>query len=208
MLPAVPVFIWFRIQRFGELKFLLAMTSGVLSVLIAALIQSLFPSHIPDSMGSLLFYVFVHIALIEELSRFLCLYLLFRFFSFTRIPFPNNENETFFGMPSGLAAGVGFAAAETIFYSISDPAIAFHRLFTAVALHSACGLRIGAALGIFKKQPKAAFSMALTAILIHGMYNFFILNPNYPWFFAGLIALAALVSSLLNMAQTAKLYKR
>jgi RsiW-degrading membrane proteinase PrsW (M82 family) len=147
------------------------------------------------------------ISLVEELSRLLCLYLLFRFCSFARIQAQAGSQTAFFGAPSGLAAGLGFAAAEGIFYSVSNPGAALWRIFArrifATALHAACGARIGTALSLLidsdRKQAPAAAVMILTAILIHAMYNFCILNPRVPSFLAALLALVFLASSLLTM---------
>jgi RsiW-degrading membrane proteinase PrsW (M82 family) len=191
LLPVVPLFVWFRIRRFGMLPFFLALAAGVLSVLIAMLGQSFFTPLAAQDQGVFFLFGIIRISLVEELSRLLSLFLLFRF-SFARVSVPS------YGAPSGLAAGFGFAAAESIFYSLSDPVAALWRIFTA-ALHGACGARIGTALSLGRKKVPAAIVLVLTAVLIHTMYNFCILNSSLPSVLAALLAIAALASSLLAM---------
>jgi RsiW-degrading membrane proteinase PrsW (M82 family) len=202
LLPAIPLYIWFRVRRFGDLPFFLALGAGVLSVLIAALAHSLFaPLREQDGIGTLVLGVF-RISLVEELSRLLCLYLLFRFCSFSRIQAQAGSQTAFFFFFFCLAAGLGFAVAEGIFYSLSNPGAALWRILTA-ALHAACGARIGAALSLVidtdRRQAPSAVFFILTAILVHAMYNFCILNPRVPSFLAVLLALVFLASSLLTM---------
>jgi RsiW-degrading membrane proteinase PrsW (M82 family) len=101
-----------------------------------------------------------------------------------------------------MAAGLGFAAAENVFYSVSNPGAALWRIFPA-ALHAACGARIGTALSIGispdKRQALAGISIVFTAILIHAVYNFCLLNPRVPDFIPALLALTSLGSSVLTM---------
>ena len=195
LLPLVPVLILFHKRKYGLFRFLLAVAAGVLSVLAAGLVQIFFPFNLPDQsrMGELLFGIFVRVSLVEELSRVLTLALLFRF-----VPYMGTKDSPALGAPLGLAAGLGFGAGESIFYGISDPGITLLRVFTA-ALHGACGARIGSALAQVKNQPFTALSLFVTAVCIHGMYNFCILNPGVPWFFSAFIALSALSSSLVNI---------
>ena len=210
LIPVIPVYIWFAVRNYGRLRFLFAFTAGVLALLAAGFIQSFFPA--PDFHGRIefvLFSVFIRISLVEEFSRFLALFILFYFFPNSRIPIPgfssfasgHTEDPTpsFFGMPSGICAGLGFAAGESLFYGIADPAAAFLRVFTAAPLHAACGARIGSALGIYRKEPLRAAFLILAAVFIHGMYDFFILNPSIPWFLPCFLALSALISSLLSI---------
>jgi RsiW-degrading membrane proteinase PrsW (M82 family) len=207
--PIIPLYIWFRIRRFGTLPFLLALGTGFVTVFVAALGHYFFtPLSEQDGMGALVLGV-LRISLIEELSRLLCLYLLLRFCSVARIQAQTEPQQigptvpaSFFGTPSGMAAGLGFAAAENIFYSVSNPGAALWRIFTA-ALHAACGARIGTALSVGmgpnRKQTLAGFSMILAAILIHAMYNFSVLNPRVPDIIPALLALTSLASSVLTM---------
>ena len=206
VIPLVPAYLWFRHKKYGVWKFFLPAFSGIISVFIAGLAQNLFPLHISDNgMADLLFGVFIRVSLTEELTRTVMLFLVFNFFPFVKIMYyrqtvnPGDLEPVFFGAPSGLAAGLGFAAGESIFYGLPDFRIALLRIVTAAPLHAACGARIGSALGMVKKQPVSAFVLFFSAFFIHGMYNFCIENPGLPRFFPAFIAFAALISSILNI---------
>ena len=205
IIPLVPFFVWFRARNFGLLRFLLSLAAGILAVIPAVLIQSFFPPPSPRAeIGLVLFGAFVRISLVEESCRFLTLFLLFRLCPYARIVSPlsavaNAENKhfSFFGAPSGLVAGLGFAAGESIFYGLTDPGIVILRAFTAAPLHAACGARIGTCLGVLAEAPLRAIFLIIAAIFIHGIYNFFIVNQGIPWFLPAFIALSALASSIL-----------
>ena len=207
LIPLVPVYIWFHKMKFGSLRFYLSVAAGVISVLIAGLAQGFMPLHLSGTspLTGLLFGVFIRVSLIEELSRAFVLFLLFYFFPYSRIMFREKPGSkllsgsvSFFGAPSGLAAGLGFAAGESIFYGIADPGIALMR-FSAAALHGACGIRVGTALGYLAKSRFYSVFIFLTAVLIHGIFNFCILNPGIPEFLPAFIAFAALASSLISV---------
>ena len=202
-IPLVPAFVWFRVKQYGTFRFLFAAAAGVCTVLLAGLVQSFFPAAalVSDQAGlrSILFGVFIRVALVEELSRAVLLLFLFNVFPFSRIPAGSNDPQSFFGAPSGLTAGLGFAAGESIFYSLIDFRIALLRIFTAAPLHAACGARVGNALGIAGKHPVTAVIMFITAFFIHGVYNFCIQNQGIPWLLSVFIALTALISSLVNI---------
>ena len=207
LMPLVPVYIWFKKKKFGTLRFLLAAAAGVLTVLVAGLAQSFFPMHLygTSHLTQLLYSIIIRVSLIEELSRALLLFLLFYFIPYSRIMFkggqesgPYMRSAPFFGAASGLAAGLGFAVGENIFYSLADPGIAFLRLSSA-AVHGTCGIRVGAALGNISKSRFNAFSLFISAVLIHSIFNFSILNPVIPVFLPVFIAFTALASSLVSV---------
>ena len=209
VIPILPFFFWFKARDYGPLRFLLSLAAGLLAVLIAGLAQSFFPPpDIHGGMGFVFFSVFIRISLVEELSRLLTLCILFRFpYSQIKLTASSNPDNFpgFFGAPSGLVAGLGFAAGENIFYGLTDTGTAFLRIFTALPLHAACSARIGTALGISRKEPLQAIVLIITAVFIHGIYNFFILNPGIPWFLPGLIAMSALGSSIIAIRQGEKI---
>ena len=186
---------------------MLPAAAGIFSVLPAGLIQNFIPLHLTGQSEArdLLFGVFVRVSLTEELVRFTVLLFLFYLIPHLRI-YPRGQTfrsagnrETFLGAPSGLAAGLGFAAGESVFYGLSDPGTAFLRIFTAVPLHAACGSRIGNAAGLIRRQPVLTFFNFVGAFFIHGIYDFCIRNPAVPRFLPVFIALSALISSLFNV---------
>jgi len=190
-IPGIVVFIWFRARKYGVTLpwFLLSIIAGILSLLAAALIQRFF-SPKQDGLGDLFFGVFIRIALVEELSRLV-----------TFIPLSAAANHTqktgiSFGAALGLVSGLGFAILENAFHGIADISITLLRAFTAAPLHGACGIRVGAAVFVFRKSPAMAFFYFASAALIHGAYNLIIIIPAIPSGLAILIALSALFASL------------
>jgi hypothetical protein len=97
----------------------------------------------------------------------------------------------------GLVAGFGFAVLESAVYGASNPGILLPRMFTASLLHGACGSRVGFSLAMFPKTPVQAVFRFLTAVVIHGVYDFMLETPGrLPLVAAVLIALSALASSV------------
>jgi RsiW-degrading membrane proteinase PrsW (M82 family) len=205
-LPVLVVWIWIRVRRFpiGLPWFLAALLGGALSLLIAAILQALFPRINEAAMGQaaiaiMLFKIFIQIAFTEELGRFgvfvLLLGLVRRFGKHTE-----SSDQRFatpaFDAVTGLIAGLGFAVIETALYGVGDFGIALIRAVTAAPLHGACGTRIGMAVFHIKDAPGLALARFLYAVIIHGMYNFMIISPGIPQVFSILIAFTALFSSI------------
>ncbi|AEF83242.1 PrsW family glutamic-type intramembrane protease [Leadbettera azotonutricia] len=210
-LPLIPAWIWFRSLKLGSRWFLSSIAAGLLSVLAAVLVQSLFPSPRPGtsagSPGPVLYGIFVRIALIEELSRILTLRPLIgvygRKIGKAKEDGPGAE-DNFAASAMGLAAGLGFAVVESALYTAASPGIALLRAFTAAPLHGACGARVGASVGIARSRPLHSAVLFVTAVLLHGMYDFFIIYPGIPSFLSVIIALSALGSSVLSLRNERK----
>ena len=192
--PAIILFFWSRRKTSVRVSlpwFLASLAAGIISLLIAALIQSFFPS--PGSIDGLVplfFAVFIRIAFIEETSRLITLYPFLKAITLRR------RRDISLAAALGLAAGLGFAAAENAFYGMSDINITLLRIFTAAPLHGACGIRAGAAVFEFRRQPVRAVFLFLSAVIIHGAYNLIIVSPAVPAALAIPAALAALFISL------------
>jgi len=193
-LPAIIVFFWFRVRNSAITLpwFLVFFAAGIISLFIAALIQSFFPAGRAgqERLGPLFFSVFVRIALAEEASRLITLIPLLKTGS-RRL----NSDKTL-GPALGLVAGLGFAALESAFYGMADINITLLRAFTAAPLHGACGIRVGAAVSIAGERPARAFFLFISSVLLHGTYNLIIVSPPIPSVLAILVALAALFASL------------
>ena len=197
VLPVIVLFLWIR-KGSGESSaqvtlpwFLGAFTAGIVSLLITAFIQGFFPSiDSTDGPASLFFYIFVTVALVEEISRLFTL--------FPLLKTGNSDKNIGFAAIIGLAAGLGFASAENALYGIglTDLNIPLLRAFTAAPLHGACGIRIGTALFFISRRPAKAIFLIITAIIIHGAYNLIIDSPAIPEILSIPTALAALVISL------------
>ncbi|MDR2607185.1 MAG: PrsW family intramembrane metalloprotease [Treponema sp.] len=201
LIAALPLLAaWLVIRHFRvampPLLFAGCLLSGIVSLFIAVLFQSLFPSGIggvqPDRLRGILLRFFFRIAFTEELSRLLALlafFALIKKFRFPVLP------------PSlvGLLSGLGFAVLEAATYGAADIRIALLRAFTAAPLHGACAARTGSAAASFREDPPRAFFRFLSAVVIHGMYNFIIIIPGPPALIGILIVFSALASSLISI---------
>jgi RsiW-degrading membrane proteinase PrsW (M82 family) len=194
-LPVFLAFLWFRRLKLKSLSFLLSLAAGIFALLIAVVLQHFVP--FPEGRGPgrggvapVLFGVFIRIAFIEELGKYIALCLLLRW---TR---RRGDSSFASGPAAGLAAGLGFAAVESASYGAADISVALLRAFTAAPLHGACGARAGAAAELWRESRARAALSFLAALMIHGIYDLVIVSPGVPSFLAVFIALAALGSSL------------
>jgi RsiW-degrading membrane proteinase PrsW (M82 family) len=209
-IPAIAVFIWFRIARypFSLPRFSFSLLAGAISFFPALLLQSVFTA------GSEIFYaagkwgfiaeIFVRIAFTEEFSRLIILIILFFIMhrvSSSRQQEPGlsaNVSAETMASASGLIAGLGFAILESAVYGASNPGNALLRTFTAAPLHGACGFRAGSSIAMYPERPVQAIFRFLSAIIIHGIYNFMLIIPgSLPSIAAILIALSALATSIM-----------
>jgi RsiW-degrading membrane proteinase PrsW (M82 family) len=204
-LPVLYAFFWYRRHRIlpSLSWFLPALGAGAVSVFAAALLRRVFPSAgglFPPGewRGAVFFDVFVHTALMEELGRFIVLFLFFRLRPFSpRAASPEGgDGSLLLGTAAGLAAGLAFAVIESASYGVADLNIALLRAFTAAPLHGACGARVGTAAFTPLKQPGRSFFRFLSAVIIHGMYDFIIISPGLPSALSVLIAFSALAASV------------
>jgi RsiW-degrading membrane proteinase PrsW (M82 family) len=201
-LPVIFVFIWYRLARcpISTVWFLLFLLGGGASLFIALVLQNRIPAmsgptagSVLESLGPVLFNLFCRIAATEEASRVLVFIILF---PLARI---KGENAILRGSAAGLVAGLGFALVESATYGASDIEIALLRAVTTAPLHGACGARVGAAVAGLRERPLPSLARFITAIVIHGMYNFMILINGVPAIMAILAAICALASSILSI---------
>ncbi|GHV83436.1 hypothetical protein AGMMS50212_07760 [Spirochaetia bacterium] len=195
-LPLIIAYILFR--RAGFLTtpvFLFSLLCGVLSVIIAAVVQGALPA--PDLYGKAqeFFYFFVRIALLEEGARFVMLTLLFifvgRFFRITLTPS--------YTAALGLVSGLAFASLETAFFSAANSYITIIRLFTAAPLHGACAARAGQAAFFLKREPLRAAQRFLGAAALHGFYNFMVARGPLFTVLAAVLAVTSLFAVIRNI---------
>jgi len=205
-LPVILVFLWYRLARcpISTVWFLFFLLGGGASMFIALVLQNLIPAmsgpayasaygSALESLGPILFNLFCRIAATEEASRVLIFIILF---PLARI---KGENALLRGSAAGLVAGLGFALVESATYGASDIWIALLRAVTSAPLHGACGARVGAAVAGLREHPLPSLARFITAIVIHGMYNFMILISGVPAIMAILAAICALASSILSI---------
>lgn len=135
-----------------------------------------------------LFSSFIVVALTEELVKYLCLYIYpyrSRFF-----------NEPMDGIVYAVMIGMGFATLENLMYALQyGLETIILRAFTAVPAHAAFAVIMGYYFGKAKfeenlkvRRKRLLFAL-LAPLLIHGVYDFLILQEIYE----GLIALALVV---------------
>jgi len=194
-LPVILVFFWFRARNSAVtlLWFIASLAAGLISLVIAVLIQSRFPASdrfVSDSLRMIFFGVFIRVALVEEFSRLVTL------FPLIKTGLLRRNTDSTFGASLGLVSGLGFAALESIYYGMADINIILLRAVSAAPLHGACGIRAGRAVFIAKQHPIRALGLFISCVIIHGAYNLMIISPALPSALAILIAFAALFSSL------------
>jgi len=203
----IAVYIWFKTAKYqiSLVQFLFALLAGAAAFFPALIIQQLllFP-FITHGRMALFYEFFIRIALSEELSRLLMLFIFFWISSRVKPGDNSNQLLTFGivrrGTAIGLVAGLGFAILESATYAASDMTIriVLLRFFTA-ALHGACGSRIGAAALLFRTNPVQALLRIFTATAIHGIYNFMVTMPGLSSIAAILIAVSALFTAVLTI---------
>jgi RsiW-degrading membrane proteinase PrsW (M82 family) len=209
-IPAIAVFIWFRFARypFSLPRFSFSLLAGAIAFFPALFLQNIFSAgnKIFFAMGKwgLIAEIFVRIAFTEEFSRLMVLIILFSaIHRWGAVRQRNadlsvNISADTMASASGLIAGLGFAILESAVYGASNPGNALLRIFTAAPLHGACGFRAGSSVAMFPEHPVQAVFRFLSAIVIHGIYNFMLIIPGiFPSITAILIALSALAASVI-----------
>jgi len=209
-IPAIAVFLWFRFAcyPFSLRRFSFSLLVGAVAFFPALLFQSVFTaaSEIFYAAGKWGFVaeIFLRIAFTEEVSRLIMLIILFsaiRWISSIRrrdSDLSVNVSADTMASASGLIAGLGFAILESAVYGASNPGNALLRTFTAAPLHGACGFRAGSAVALFPERPVQAIFRFLSAVVIHGIYNFMLIIPGFfPSIAAVLIAISALATAIM-----------
>lgn len=153
---------------------------GCLSIGPAGLIElylsKLFvPPH--ASIVITLFHAFIIVGLTEEACKFIMI----RFHAY-RLP---EFNEPFDGIVYAAFVGLGFATTENIFYVLNGGwGIGLVRMFTSVPAHYSFAVIMGYYMGKakFAQKHRALYMLTglLLASLLHGAYDFFILQQNMP----------------------------
>ena len=132
---------------------------------------------------------FLLVGLVEEVSKY----------AFLRgILFPHKDfNEPFDGIVYSVVIGLGFATAENIIYVLEGGAsVAVVRMFTAVPAHAIFAVIMGFFLGEAKARPERNLLYSVlalvSAILIHGMYDYFLFISFIPGIWIGAVASAVI----------------
>jgi len=125
-----------------------------------------------------LLYSLFGIALVEESVKLIALFIFPYFFRFF--------NEPMDGIVYMVMIGMGFATLENVIYSFNNGfETALIRAFTAVPAHALfaviAGYYIGLAKFDAKNRIKYLFGALGLAVLVHGIYDFFLLQELYDW---------------------------
>lgn len=134
-----------------------------------------------SSITNTLLNAFVFIALVEES----CKYIFLRLYAYPKSAF----SEPYDGITYAVMISLGFATVENIHYVIIGGwEAAIIRMFTAVPAHATFGVLMGFFTGLakFRNHKKSyLFLGLLTAILLHGTYDFFIIQQIVPGLYIG-----------------------
>jgi len=203
--PAVAVFLWFRLARypFSPRMFLVSLFVGATSVFVALFLQNFITGIgiLPPltDRASLFAEIFIRIAFTEELARLLLLvplFLVFLRFKPEQVS-PGGVSVETMAKASGLVAGVGFGLLESAVYGAADPVNAILRTLITAPVHAACGSRVGSSIVIFRVRPALAVLKFLSAVAIHGIFNLLVVTPaRFALWVAIFVAFFALATSV------------
>ena len=211
MAPAVIIMIWVFIKDKYEREpislLVLSFLLGVLSIVPAILLELS-----ADFMGigkhhswmDTIIYAFLVVAFAEEGSKFFFL----RVFSYRKKSF----NEPFDGIVYSVMIGMGFALTENIMYVLKGGLeVGLLRAFTAVPLHAACAILMGFWVGAAKfnlhgKKVRYQIYGLLSAIFIHGLYDFLLIQRRTP--LLALFAFVVLAVSIRMSLRAVKINQR
>ena len=161
--------------------FLLGSLAFIPAVILEASAQAVLglPAHSTEKRDILpaAAIAFIVTAPAEEFSKFLVL----RYWAFPKKDF----NEPFDGIVYGAFIGLGFATFENVAYVLQNGfETGVYRMFTAVPCHYALGVILGYYVGKAKfdsEQSRAIMGRGLLfVILLHGAYDFFIMQNRFP----------------------------
>ena len=193
-------FLIFRTDRYEKEPKLLMLASFVLGALITYPTMKL--EELASTLGwehssnffKLFFFSVVFVGLIEEAFKFLCLMV----GPYLRKAF----SEPLDGIVYAIFIAMGFATVENILYAdrFGIQTVALRGL-TAVPAHAAFAVIMGYYVGLAKFNKKDRIKYLLLGLgissLVHGLYDFFILQTYFEWLitFASLVLVVALYFS-------------
>ena len=192
--------------------FFYGMLSAILAVLIElGLAQQIEQWYIPKIL-SLVLYVFIGIAFVEEIMKYLVVK--------TQVLKDSEFDEPVDAILYMIISALGFAALENLFvlFPLAHPFLFFEtfvvssfRFVGATFLHALCSGLIGYFLALSFCRPKNRFKMRYAgiaiAVLLHGLYDFSIINieGNFKFIIPVIILLSLSVFVSLGFKKVKKL---
>jgi RsiW-degrading membrane proteinase PrsW (M82 family) len=176
---------------------LIFLSGGVLSLLIALVLQAFIPQFdVSGGWRPVLTGLVLRIALTEEVARLIVLLIIFRLIKvFSR----QTDIAEGFASASGLIAGLAFAAVEYAVYTAENSGelalMLALRLF-AIPLHAACGIRCGLAASELFSKPLSAGRRFISAVIIHAFFDIMLGMGGFRAWFGILLAGTALASQI------------
>ncbi|MFN7294855.1 MAG: PrsW family intramembrane metalloprotease [Bacteroidota bacterium] len=196
---AIMIFVYWKdkLDREPRRLLILAFLLGCFSIL-PAIIFNLFLSlvlnvEVSHSMSVTFAYAFFVVALSEEFSKFILL---------SGVLFPRPQfDEPYDGITYSVMIGMGFATLENVMYVLraeNGYMVGWLRAFTAVPAHATFAVAMGYFTGLAKFNREKRFSYLvkglIVAILMHGFYDFLLMQKNFPQ-----IAIGAFVSVAISV---------
>lgn len=150
---------------------ILSFLIGMFAVFPATFIQLLFPEvfFAKQTLLTLLFSSLVYIALVEEICKTVCLFL---------VPHKNLNISTFFAL--SFLVGYSFGSFENIIYIFKGMTNPILRIFTSCVIHAVCTATASFFIWFLRKK-KFHLTLILTPIFVHGLYDFFAGFPGKFW---------------------------
>lgn len=193
---AIAIYIYWRdkFEKEPLKNLIICFLLGMVSIVPAIFFENL-PEYLGfytnrSSLTSTLLNAFIFIALIEESSK----YLFLRLYAYPKKVF----SEPYDGITYAVMISLGFATVENIHYVINGGVeAAIVRMFTAVPAHATFGVLMGFFTGLakFRNHKKSYLILGLfIAILMHGIYDFFIIQQIVPGLYLG--AFVSLISGI------------
>ncbi|MBF0106798.1 MAG: PrsW family intramembrane metalloprotease [Deltaproteobacteria bacterium] len=166
---------------FGIGGFYLAQNAGPVFVILLQKIRVF--EIIINSPFKSFFYAFIIVGFLEELTKFLFV----RAFLFKSRYFVEPYDGVFYC----IMVAMGFATVENIQYCLwGDVHLALMRMATAVPAHAFFASLMGYFLGLARFNNSARFQICglLSAALLHGIYNYFLIQKIYSGLMLGSFA--------------------
>ena len=204
--PFVTMFALFAIlvPGFSVIKGLVASLAGLLALIPITVAQFLIPGMRlfgQSSAGGILLYSIVFLGLVEECFKALLLFIV-----------GAKEEKLSRWFCYSLLAGMIFGCFESVIYFFLNIQTIGHgvtlnliylRMFTAVLVHTLCAGLGGFTVYYFKNIRRNVWPL-LNAVLIHGLYDYFVSFDTYVKFFCIIVILSAAIKCRVCFLQIAE----